>query len=182
MSVAPAQTRLGLRVVGPATRRDKTRHHHGAHREPRTGSERSSASRRGRHNRGLFHFRHGLACPGRDDGTQAPVLGVTFAGPTSVGPACFATLSHQMAWYADIIGLLREAPRFSARSVMNLGFPAGPSTLARHADFRNDHQIRVTIGGKPHHAGENDPLPTLTPAARQPTALRANRKMWKTTA
>jgi len=65
---------------------------------------------------------------------------------------------------------------------MNLGFSTGPSTPARHADFRNPHQIRSIIGGQPQHAGENDPLPTLTPAAPQPTALRANRKMWKTTA
>ena len=104
-------------------------------------------------------------------------------GGTKLGrAACFGTPPHQIAWHAMSVFMLREPPGFSVRSVVNPGFLARVSTPGSPNGSRNLHQMRATIGGKPHDAGDKHPLPNLTQAARQPTALRANRKMWKTTA
>lgn len=94
--------------------------------------------------------------------------------------ACFGTTPHQIEWAGMPVFLLGEPSWHSARSVVNLGFLARIPTSAN--DFRNEFRVRATIGGTPLHGGEQDPLPKLTQAARQQTALRANRKMWKTTA
>lgn len=94
--------------------------------------------------------------------------------------AWFGTTSYQIEWAGMSVLLLGELSCYFVYSVANSSFLARIPTSPN--DFRNVFRVCATIGGTPRHGGEQDPLPKLKQAARQQTALRANHKMWKTTA